>query len=122
MDQSRSLSCGFEVLLCTQPKHTYLDGDDAGRNHAQLLRRAFREIDDSAPHKGTAIVDAYIDGARVLEVGNANDGAEGECLVGGGQLALSEALAGSGTLAVKAGAVPRGHASKHLPGIMRTPI
>jgi hypothetical protein len=91
---------------------------DLGGAHAveaNGLCGGFREIEDTGLVERAAVGDADGDLLAVDEVGDADDGAEGEGAVGGGE-ALA-VVGGAVGCAVAAGAVPAGHAGLNDGGL-----
>jgi hypothetical protein len=83
-----------------------LDGSNSGRNHADSTCGATGEINRPPSDERPAIVDAHDHTAAVVEVGDADPGAEGEGAVGGCKGGGVEGFTASGRTAGKAWTVP----------------
>ena len=62
----------------------YLDSGNAFVDHVEFFGCAEGEVEDASFHEGTAVIYFDDDGFAVAQVGDANDGAEGQFAVCGG--------------------------------------
>ncbi len=61
---------------CSWCDYLVLDGDDAGAEGGDCGKGGFGEVNDAAGAVGAAVVDFYINGFAVIEIGDADDCAE----------------------------------------------
>jgi len=85
-----------------------VDGGDAGADEVDGAGGGAGEVDDAVVDEGAAIVDADLDFAMVGGVGDADERAEGEGAMGGGEGVHVVDFAGGGGAAVIGDAVPGG--------------
>jgi len=62
----------------------YLDSGNAFIDHVEFFGCAEGEVEDASVNKGPAVIDFDNNGFAVAQVGDANDGAEGQFAVCGG--------------------------------------
>ena len=74
-------------------QHLDAHARDPAMIHAQLSGRANREVDNSSPDVGTAIIYPHNDGLSGLQIDHADFGAKRQAFVGGGESINVEALA-----------------------------